>query len=538
MAQWQPSPLVGGAYRDDVRAFSVQDTVNYIPERAERPGGRAEWMLRDAPGAHAVCDLGTAAPIRGLHNCEGRLLAVSGTHLFNIAADYTPTILGTIPGVSRVSIDHNQITNGNEVLIANGASGYVYDTVAGTVAQITDVSYPGAIVVTYLDQVLAQIDPTRRMFFHSDLTQATQYLSTDTYEAESAPDLLVTLIASHGQLVVFGDRTADFYQATGGNSSFFERMDGTTLEVGCAATHAISRLDATVYWVGSDGCGYRLNGLSPQRITTHAIEQAWAKCDRKKAFSFTFEDLGHKVWYVTFPDGETWGFDVATEEWHRRQSAGLRRWRINALVYWNGQWIGGDFSNGKLYRLDWDYKLEGCEPLVRERISGVLHSNQNAVGVNAIELVYATGGMVSQPHDPPTVSGNLPNGTVGDVVSYQYAITRAYPGQVYTVTAEGLPDGLSISSTGLVTGVLTMGGVFTSIISATDECSAGTLVDSVSVLGLLGTLASGEVGVPYSSGLTAVGGTPPYVDWQITAGTLPAGLAISTTTGLITGTPT
>ncbi|MRR57121.1 MAG: hypothetical protein EG824_02750 [Deltaproteobacteria bacterium] len=51
------------------------------------------------------------------------------------------------------------------------------------------------------------------------------------------------------------------------------------------------------------------------------------------------------------------------------------------------------------------------------------------------------------------------------------------------------------------------------------------------------TLPDGTVGVAYSQTLTATGGKAPYT-WSISAGTLPAGLALDTATGIISGTPT
>ncbi len=49
--------------------------------------------------------------------------------------------------------------------------------------------------------------------------------------------------------------------------------------------------------------------------------------------------------------------------------------------------------------------------------------------------------------------------------------------------------------------------------------------------------AIGEAGVPYSSAVTASGGVAPYT-FSITAGALPPGLTMNTSTGAITGTPT
>lgn len=47
---------------------------------------------------------------------------------------------------------------------------------------------------------------------------------------------------------------------------------------------------------------------------------------------------------------------------------------------------------------------------------------------------------------------------------------------------------------------------------------------------------TGQVGVPYSSSLIASGGTPPYT-FAITSGSLPTGLTLNTSTGVISGTP-
>jgi virginiamycin B lyase len=51
------------------------------------------------------------------------------------------------------------------------------------------------------------------------------------------------------------------------------------------------------------------------------------------------------------------------------------------------------------------------------------------------------------------------------------------------------------------------------------------------------SLPSGEVGVSYTAALTASGGTPPYSKWTVSAGSLPQGLALNPSTGVISGTP-
>ena len=50
------------------------------------------------------------------------------------------------------------------------------------------------------------------------------------------------------------------------------------------------------------------------------------------------------------------------------------------------------------------------------------------------------------------------------------------------------------------------------------------------------SLPNGQIGRSYSTALTATGGTPP-LSWVLTAGALPAGLALNAASGVISGTP-
>lgn len=391
MSQWEPIPIVGGSYADDSRPWSHQDTVNYLVVKAEREGARSGSKLRGVPGFGQFCDLGSNAPVRGMRNVEGLLLAVSGHTLYRVSPKGVVTSIGTIPGVSRVSMSHNQYEGGNQVAIANGLSGYVYNTNNDTLTQITDEAFAGSISFDYVDQYITGIEPGRRYGFTSDLADATSYSSLDRYEAEGSPDKLVGQIVTHREWWLCGERTIEPYQDTGSGTGTFQRSSGMVIERGVASAHCLSLLDNSVFWLGNDGVVYRANGYTPIRISTMAIETDIASCNIAQCFSFVYEDQGHKVYYLTFPDGHTWGYDVASGEWHRRQSAGLKRWRINDLVNWNGMWIAGDYSNGKLYKLDWHRQDEDGATLERRRTTGVFHDNQNALIINGLELVVDTG---------------------------------------------------------------------------------------------------------------------------------------------------
>lgn len=387
--RWQPFPLVGGSHADDSRPWSSQDTINLIPEVAERGGARAQAVLKSVPGLRDVCATQNA-PVRGLHDVEGATFAAVGRTLYRIQPDAAVS-LGTIPGVGAVSMAHNQISGGSEVVIASRSTAYVWNTVTSTLAQITDEGFPGAKVVDFLDGYIMFVEPMGRFWGHSDLADATSYNTLDRSEAEAQPDRIVTGIVTHGDWLVFGARTGEFFYNTGEATGTFQRRDGTEMEVGCAGTHAVVRLDNTVFWLGHDGCFYRLEGYNPVRISTHAIEQAIARESWPECRAMVMEDRGHKVAYWSFPNGITVGFDVATQEWHRRQSKDMAGWRVSALAKSRTTIYAGDARDGTIYALDWSTCTEKGEPLDCRRRAGGFHDDGNRLTVNAVKLVIDTG---------------------------------------------------------------------------------------------------------------------------------------------------
>lgn len=481
-------PFVGGFYADENRPFSVQDCLNYLPIAAEVPNTRSPQRLITAPGLKPYVYFG-ANPIRGMYNAEGRLFVLAGTKLYLVSTNGTATLVGTVPGVGRVSFSHNQISNGNQILVNTGSAGYVYDTVAKTFTRITDAGYPGGTAAVFMDGYIIQIEPARRYAFNSDVADATNYNTLNRFTSEVSPDLLVGLAVVNNDLVLFSQTTTEFFEDTGNTSQPF-RTKRITMTRGCGGQFTIVNLDNTLYWLGNDGIFYVLNGYQPLRISTFPIEQAISDLDWSQAFAFTYESKGHKVVYWTFPDGHTWGYDVASRLWHRRESYGFNRWRLNALVNWNGEWIGGDFQNGVTWTVDWDYMLEGLTPFISQRTTGVLSDNQNFVLVPRLELVMETGQPKTVGIDPlaghVAITGNLPDGQQGATASLQYQATGGIAPYTFTVLSGAIPTGLTLSSSGLLSGTYGAGGAYSWVVKATDAVgSTATLADSNNVVSSL-----------------------------------------------------
>ena len=141
---------------------------------------------------------------------------------------------------------------------------------------------------------------------------------------------------------------------------------------------------------------------------------------------------------------------------------------------------------------------------------------------------------------------SLPAGTSGVAYGETLSATGGTAPYSYTLTAGALPAGVTLSSSGSLSGTPTQSGSFTFSITATDSSTGSgpysatrsyTLSIAAPALALApASLANATVGAAYSQALTASGGTAPY-SYAVTAGALPAGVTLGIN-GTLSGTPT
>ncbi|WP_168170772.1 putative Ig domain-containing protein [Rhodanobacter sp. C01] len=188
--------------------------------------------------------------------------------------------------------------------------------------------------------------------------------------------------------------------------------------------------------------------------------------------------------------------------------------------------------------------------------SGTLSGTPSASGTFSfnVQATDADGATATQGYSIaigiPTLSlspATLPAPTAETAYSQTFTASGGTPGYSFKINNGALPAGLSLSSSGVLSGAPTAAGTYTFSVLATDS-STGTgapftvgrsytvTVAAPSITVSPNSLPGSQVGVAYSQQLSAGGGNGSYL-FSISAGALPAGLTLSQN-GLLSGTPT
>lgn len=362
--------LTNASYTARSLIASAQRCINLYAE-LNPANDAAPMTFYGTPGKVLVSTLPTA-PVRCLYKASnGTLFAVGGSVLYRYVAGawvsiallstFSGPVCGADNGVSAV------FTDGSKAAPTVNLTTFAAGAMSGD-------GWYGADFVTFLDGFLIFNKPGTQQFYITGALDLTLD-ALDFASAESVPDLLVRVMRDHNEIWMFGQSSTEVF-ANGGNALFpFERVSGSTMDVGCAAPHSVAQMDNSMFWLGADKRGtptfYRAAAGSPTRIATHALEEelrTYARLDDAEAFSY--QDGGHSFYVVAFPAaGKTWAYDASTQLWAERSFRGplnsRERDRASCHAYHDGKHLVGDWESGNIYQLDLDAYTDNGAEIVR-----------------------------------------------------------------------------------------------------------------------------------------------------------------------------
>jgi hypothetical protein len=350
-----------GSYTGLSNVLGDEECINWYVETNETAGAQSPKSLIRTPGLAIESTLADG-PVRGQCWTGARRFAVGGDTLYEIAEDGTQTVRATIESDgSPVSIAFSTI----QLLIVSFGHAYCYTLADNTIVDVTADLAGVPVKVKYADGYFIVCFYLSNKFQISDILDGTVWPGIQVNEVSVFAENITSIEVSHRELWVFGSQHAQPYQNTG-TDEIYDVIPGTLIETGNLALFGTTLLDNTIFFVHEDERGgrvaARMNGYTPQRISTHAVEYDLRTYDDLSGLvTYSYQDCGHLFWVLYIPGSSfSWVFDVAESLWHKRAI-----WHVDTAIFtvhptWNhiyayGKHLVGDPLSGNIYAMSLDY---------------------------------------------------------------------------------------------------------------------------------------------------------------------------------------
>ena len=329
--------------------------------------------------------------LRAILECNGYLYAVYGRTLYRVAETGEVLTLGGIPTSGPVTMVRNRRDNPHIGVVSDGLF-YVYDTADGSFTHVLGPS----TVTNFKPTSIAMLDGygilpvTNSVWYITEIDDLKTVDALEFAKAESNPDDIVRASTREGEVVLFGQRSTEFWQDTGDADFAFNRSQA--IELGClpGAGGSVVNVDRTIIWIAHDGTVRIMQGYDGKRISNHAVERAISSVDPSTISATTWWANGH-TFYAVSSSVWTWVYDLATGQWHERVSGADKRWRVSAVARLGNDIIAGDYATGALYKMSQTAYAEAGEELVMTVQTPPVHAFPYRLAFNALHVGIVPG---------------------------------------------------------------------------------------------------------------------------------------------------
>jgi hypothetical protein len=262
-----------------------------------------------------------------------------------------------------------------------------------------DGPFTGGDVVDVVDNYFVYNRPNTQQFGStsplSPISPALSFSSKD-----GAPDNLVSIIVDHRELYLLGEVSSEVWVDSGLFPFAFQRIPGTSTQHGIAAKFSVARIGNSFAYVSKNIRGQAqimmMNGYTPTRISTHAVENTLVNQYIADARAWTYQLEGHEVYVVSFPTLDlTWAFDITTGMWHKwlwvDSNNVFHRHRGNCHASFQGISLVGDWENGQIYQLDPNNYTDNGEKIRRLRRAPHLISDYQRQYFHELQIHFQPG---------------------------------------------------------------------------------------------------------------------------------------------------
>lgn len=382
-----PTKPLNLGVRSNPGRYPSAGAARLINAYAEEAGseGVMQWPIWCADGLVAFSTLSGTGGVRALIELDGYLYVVAGRVIYRLDQTGTATILGGMASDGHVGIARNRKATPQIAICCDGLTMIVE---GGTVTQVTDPDLSPAIDVCHIDGYFIYLSANGKLT-SSNIDEGSAIEAADFAEAEGNPDGGSRVIANGRDLLVFGPKSLEVWQNVGNPDFPFGRS--AVVERGLIAPGAVTLAGDAVAFIDQDRIVRVLDGYTPKRISTHAIERIIEDEPTLSTITATsWTRQGHT--FVCF-SGTTFSivYDMTTGLWHERASYGLDRWKVSFVEEFNGQLIAGHYNQSKLYTMSPDVYDEDGDALIWTVQAPAVHAYPNRVRVNRLDLRLVPG---------------------------------------------------------------------------------------------------------------------------------------------------
>jgi len=413
-------PFCGATYQGRSTNVDASRSVNLFPELTGTQDNKSQMIMVGTPGLYefTVGTGGSVLPVRELHTCNNRLYAVIDNTFCFISYLGVVTSLGTLDtSTGRVLIVNNGYgTYGNQILIVDGTSGYIYNQSTLAFAEITSAGGWTAVLADGGPQYAEFLDGyfivrgTGVTYWVSDLYNGLIWNALATARIMATPDPIQAIVNHRQQLFFIKKDSTEVSSNTGTpttSGSPFDRVGGAVYDYGTPAPWSIAKGGASFYFIcnqrtddGGEVMGVaEVTEYSPVMISTPAISYKVTRSTTlTNCFGYCYAEQGHMFYVLTNPDDDwTVVYDAVTKMWHERSSLGTnlvtKRHLGNCYTYYNGKHYVGDYRNSGIYEMHSDYTNDNGVPIVSFRTSQTVQDpdKRNEVHITRLWVDVETG---------------------------------------------------------------------------------------------------------------------------------------------------
>ncbi len=358
---------------------------------------------RTAQPIASITRVGTTATLTttGPHlRYTGESVTVSGA----LPAQYNGTFVITV--TSPTTFTYTMLSDPGSS--ASPAGSY---SVASSFVQVSSGLFANPIDITFQDGYGIACFLNSGQFQISSSYDFTTWDALDFATAESNPDNLLRTIADHGELVLLGGETTEFWGNSGQLDFPYSNIRGSTIEFGIAARLSLVKYDDSLIGLFKNRMGQvnvmQLVGHGVRKVSTNELDYIINSYDSvADATGFSYMLGGHPMYQINFPtEGKSWLFDGITGMWSSMES-GLNgaRHRAEFLVDFLNKPRTFDYTNGNIYTLDADTYTDNGTPIKRQLVAKHFFKDFKRVTVQRLNIDFETGvGLISGQGSDPQV---------------------------------------------------------------------------------------------------------------------------------------